>query len=136
MAQNNQLLNFLIELIQRLKTKKPKFFVYLQWFVAAMGAVTGLPDLLIKFHISLPPALTVLENQFVAACSVGFFIASQLTSATPVAAVTKDGAVLTKTDEVKMPFTAKAEVVKAQKEQIPNTTTTLAEVKEVNSPKQ
>jgi hypothetical protein len=127
--QPNQFLNFLVELVSRLRTKKPKFFVYLQYLTGFMGAVTGLPALLIQWGVTLPPAATVLENKFVAACSAGFFIASQLTTANPIAAVTKDGAVLKQTDAVVMPFTAQHEVVAAQKAEIPNTTTTLAEVK-------
>jgi len=131
MQNQNQLLAFLIELANRLKTKKPRFFIYLQWLTGAMGAVTGLPGLLTTWGITLPPAATVLENKFVAACSVGFFIASQLTSASPVAAVTKDGAVLKQTDPVKLPFTSSAEIKKSQDAQIPNSEVTLAEVKEV-----
>jgi hypothetical protein len=127
--QSNQLLNFLIELFSRLRTKKPKFFIVLQWLTAFMGAVTGLPALLIQWGVTLPPALTILENKFVAACSVGFFIASQLTSASPAATVTSDGAVLKQTNAAQLPFTAQVEVKKAQDDQVPNSSTTLAEVK-------
>ncbi len=127
--KSNQLLNFLIELVGRLRTQKPRFFVYLQYITAAMGAVTGLPGLLMQWGVTLPPAMTILENRFVAACSVGFFIASQLTTSSPVQAVTKDGAVLKQTDASKMPFTAQNEITTTQKARVPNTTTTLAEVK-------
>jgi hypothetical protein len=130
MQNKNPLFNFLVELLNRLKTKKPKFFVYLQYVTAAMGAVTGLPELLTSWGVTFPPELTLLESKAVAFCSVGFFIASQLTSASPVAAVTKDGAVLKQTDSDKLPFTAQAEIKKAQDQQVPNTATTLAEVKE------
>lgn len=131
MQNQNMLLSFLIELVNRLKTKKPKFFIYLQWITGALGAVTGLPELLTSWGIVLPSATLVLENKIVAACSIGFFIASQLTSASPVAAVTKDGAVLKQTDSKDLPFTAQTEVKKAQDAQVPNTAVTLAQVKEV-----
>jgi hypothetical protein len=126
---SNQILNFLVELFSRLRTKKPKFFVYLQYLTAAMGAVTGLPGLLVQWGVSLPPAMTILENKFVAACSVGFFIASQLTTANPTATVTADGTVLKQTDPSKMPFTAQTEVKSAQDNRVPNSSATLAQIK-------
>lgn len=129
MQNQNQLLAFLVELINRLKTKKPRFFIYLQWLTGAMGAVTGLPGLLISWGATLSPSLAILENKFVAACSLGFVVASQLTSASPVAAVTKDGAVLKQTDPKQLPFTAEVEVKKAQIAQVPNSSSTLEETK-------
>lgn len=131
MQNNNLLLAFLVELMNRLRTKKPKFFSYIQYGTGVMAAITGLPDLLVKWGITLPPALMIFENKFIAACSVGAFIASQLTSTSPVAAVTKDGAVLKQTDADKLPFTAKSEVKKAQNDLVPNTSVTLDQVKNV-----
>lgn len=123
------LLNFLIELVQRLRTKKPKFFVYLQYITGVLGAITGLPAFITQFGIKLSPILTTLENKYVAWAAIGFAIASQLTSSSPVVTVTQDGAVLKQTDPVKMPFTSQTEIRKAQVDQVPNSTTTLEEVK-------
>lgn len=131
MNNNNQLLNFLIELFQRLRTKKPKFFVYLQWITGALGAITGLPSFLAQFNITLPPAATAMENKYVAWATIGFLIASQLTSASKTQTVTADGAVLKQTDQKKLPFTAKAEVKKAQVDEVPNASVTLADIKTV-----
>jgi len=125
----NQFLAFLVELISRLRTKKPRFFIVLQWITGFMSAVTGLPSLLVSWGISLSPFWTTFENKFVAACTFGAFIASQLTSASPAATVTADGVVLKQTDASKLPFTAEVEVKKAQEAQIPNSSATLAEVK-------
>lgn len=125
----NQFLSFMIELLNRLKTKKPRFFIWIQFVTAFMSAVTGIPALLIKWGVVLSPPWSTLENKFVAACSIGAFIASQLTSATPAATVTKDGAVLKQTDASALPFTAEVEVKKAQQDQIPNSSITLADLK-------
>jgi hypothetical protein len=129
MTPTNPLWSFLIELVQRLKTKKPKFFVVLQYITGLLGAITGLPAFLAQFSITLPPTWLALENKYVAWASVGFLIASQLTTATPAATVTKDGVVLTKTDEKKLPFTGEAEVKAAQVKQVPNSSLTLEETK-------
>lgn len=129
MQNNTILLDFLKELVQRIRTKKPKLFIVLQWITGVLGAITGLPSFLAQFGITLPPAATILENKYVAWASIGFFIASQLTTSSPAVTVTKEGAVLKETDASKMPFTAKSEVKRAQDAQIPNSTQTLAEVK-------
>lgn len=111
---NNVLINFLKENLNRLFTKKPRFFIWWQWLTGGLSAVTGLPSLLTTMGVSLSPHLAVLENKFVAACAIGFFLASQLTSASPVVAVTKDGTVLKATDADKLPFTSEVEVKKSQ----------------------
>jgi uncharacterized ion transporter superfamily protein YfcC len=129
MQTQNQLMNFLIELIKRLKTKKPKFFVILQYITGLLGAVTGIPEFLAQFNIVLPPSLAVLENKYVAWASVGFLIASQLTTQSNPVTVAADGAVLKQTDATRLPFTATNEIKKAQVEEIPNNKLTLAEIK-------
>lgn len=129
MTNNNQFLNFLIELVSRIRTKKPKFFVVLQWITVVLGAVTGIPDFLAYFNIVLPPALIVLENKWIAVASIGFLIASQLTTQSKPATVTADGDVLKQTNAKQLPFTAKNEVTKAQISQVPNSSKTLEEIK-------
>jgi hypothetical protein len=129
MQPQNQFLSFLVELAQRLRTKKPRFFIVLQWLTGVLAGVTGIPSFLAQFHITLPPAATALENKYVAWAAIGFSLASQLTTANPAATVTADGTVLTETDAKKMPFTKQAEVKKAQDNEIPNSTSTLAEIK-------
>jgi hypothetical protein len=129
MQPQNQFLSFLVELAQRIRTKKPKFFVVLQWLTGVLAGVTGIPSFLAQFNIVLPPAMTALENKYVAWAAIGFSLASQLTAAPPAATVTADGTVLTATDEKKMPFTTKVEVKKAQDAEIPNSSSTLAEIK-------
>lgn len=128
---NNVLINFLKENLNRIFTKKPRFFAIWQWITGLLMAVTGLPGLLASMNINLPAALTTWENKIVAVCAAGFFLSSQLTSASPVVAVTKDGTVLKATDENKLPFTSSVEILKSQQNLVPNSDVTLAEVKEV-----
>lgn len=125
----NPLLSFLVELFNRLRTKKPRFFIWLQWLTGAASAVTGLPTLLTSWGVHLSPAMSVMENKFVSACTLGALIASQLTSASPVIAVTKDGIPIKATDASKLPFTSEVEIKKAQDSMIPNSSSTLAETK-------
>lgn len=125
--QQNQFINFLSEFLQRLRTKKPKFFVYCQYFVALLGAATGLPTAIAKFSavtgipIVLDAHWTMLENKFIAACAAGFFLASQLTTASKVTAI-QDGTVLKATDTDKLPFTAQKECEKATAAGVPEVT--------------
>jgi hypothetical protein len=126
---NNVLIAFLKENLNRLFTKKPRFFIWWQWLTGALSAVTGLPGVLESINVTLPETLAHYENKIVAACAAGFFLASQLTSASPVATVTKDGAILKQTDASALPFTAQVEVKKAQDAQVPNAAVTLEDVK-------
>lgn len=121
--QTNQFLNFLIELGNRIRTKKPALFVRLQWITGVLGALTGLPSFITgTLGFTIPPVYHTLESKIIASICTGFFIASQLTSASTVTA-TKDGAVLKATDADKLPFTAQIECKKAE-------TTGVPEVKE------
>lgn len=119
-----QIINFAAEFLQRLRTTKPKFFVYCQYAVALMGTATGLPALIEKvnsvggFHIVLSNAFLLFENKFIAACSAGFWLASQLTTASKVTAI-KDGTVLKATDSDKLPFTANVECQHATSAGVP-----------------
>lgn len=132
MQNQNQFLAFTVEIFNRIATKKPKLFVYLQYIVLALGAVTGLPAFLTQLGVTLTPSLTIFENKFVAAAASGFWLASQLVTKPAVVGVTKDGAVITQTDPVRLPFSSEVEVKKAQVDQIPNSNITLSEIKTVS----
>lgn len=116
MQANNLFLAFLIEIVNRLKTKKPKLFVYLQYIVMGLGAITGIPSFLSQFSIVLPPAATLFENKFVAWASIGFLIASQLTTQSTINSISPQGPVNKQTDPKKLPFTALEEFKVAIKE--------------------
>lgn len=129
---NNLFLSFLVELFNRFATKKPKLFVYLQWVMLGLGAVTGLPAFLQKLGITLSPALTVFENKFVAAAAAGFVLCTQLVTKSPTVGVTADGTPIAPTDAAKLPFTAKVEIKEAQVKEIPNSPITMAEIQTVS----
>jgi hypothetical protein len=116
MQPTNLFFSFLVELVKRLKTSKPKFFVYLQYFTMGLGAITGIPSFLLQFGITLPPAVSVLENKYVAWASVGFLIASQLTTQSTINSISPQGPVNKQTNPKNLPFTAAVEVKEAVKE--------------------
>lgn len=90
MAQTNTnpLLAFLIELVQRVSKKSPKFFQIISWISAFATAITGLPGFLEMFDITLPDPLNILSNKIVAISSLVAFLISNLTvrNATEIAA--------------------------------------------------
>jgi len=114
MNTQNRLLAFLVEIVKRLKSKSPRFFLILQYISAGVTAVTGLPEFLTMFSISLPSPLNLLANRTVAICGVVSLVFAKLPIENPTIAVTADGAVVKKTDENKLPFTAQSETKAAQ----------------------
>lgn len=115
MPQNNQLINFLQELIQRFATKSPKFFRVWQLLLSVLTAVTGLPEALQALHITLPGSLSILQNSTVAWASSAALVMSMLTTQSKPTAVKEDGTLLKETDAAKLPFTAANEVKTAAK---------------------
>jgi|GEM_PF-2434415 len=103
------ILNFFTELINRLKSKSPKFFKILQLFAALLTFAGYVPSMLQQwFNVEVPGHIITLFED-IAKYSAGFFAAAFLpTQSTPVAQTTT-GDILKTTDEVKMPFTAAAE---------------------------
>lgn len=79
----NPLFSFLIEIVQRLRTKSPKFFNVLKIIAAIATALTGLPGALKSMNIALPANLCVLENKTVAVASIVVLIMAQLTVIDP-----------------------------------------------------
>lgn len=106
--QTNMLIAFLQELLQRFFTKSPKFFRIWQMITAIAAAITGIPETLAYFNITLPPALSIFENKFIAAVSTGMFIMSAMTSQSKIAG-TRNGEPVKQTDACALPFTAAQE---------------------------
>lgn len=104
--QNNTLIAFLSEAIQRLSTKAPKFFVVLQWVSGFVSAITGLPEALASFGITLPPQLTVFENKIVAIASLVALVMAKLPVQHDMVSKDSSGAPLVKLDPKKLPFSA------------------------------
>lgn len=110
--QNNMLLAFLQELLQRFFTKSPKFFRIWQLITAIAAAITGLPELLAYFGVALPETLATFQNKFLAALSTGMFIMSALTTQSKATGVISHGQPVKTTDAKALPFTAAQEVKK------------------------
>ena len=112
---NTILFDFLREMIQRLGTKSPKFFRVIGIVSAAAALVTGLPGLFQELGITLPAWAEIAQSKTISiAATVSFFISKLTTQSAPVA-ITQSGEILTKTNEEKLPFTAKAEEAAASK---------------------
>lgn len=116
MQQQNPLLAFLQESLQRLFKKSPKFFRIWQIVLGFTALVTGLPALLESFGIVLPEALTILQNKIIGAITFGGAIMTMLSTSSTVVGVAPNGEVLKKTDQKALPFTAQNEEKKAIKE--------------------
>lgn len=122
---NNQLINWLLEFVQRFFTKSPKFFKVITITAAISTALTGLPDLLQWFGISnLPAWATILENKTIAIASAVALILSKLPSQSQPVAVIASGTVagdtiVKATDSNKLPFTANDEAKKTNTSSLP-----------------
>lgn len=104
------ILNFFTELINRLKSKSPKFFKILQLFAALLTFAGYVPSMLkVWFNVQVPDhTITLFED--IAKYSAGFFAAAFLPTQSKSVAMTEDGDILKTTNEKTMPFTAAAEV--------------------------
>lgn len=109
MALNSQLLNFFIEIWNRLRTKSPKIFKILQLFAASLTLAGYLPSMLQRwFNIEVPGhIITMCED--ISKYAAGFFAAVLLPAKTTTVAQTEEGSAVIITDEKKLPFSAKIE---------------------------
>lgn len=68
--------NFWIDLVSRFFSDNPKFFKYIQYVSIVVAAITGLPELIGYFGITLSGKWLVFENKTLAiAAIVAAFIA-------------------------------------------------------------
>ena len=113
---NNLLILFLKENIQRLFTKSPLFFKIWSTIAAILVLITGIPELInyLSGAITIPEAWSPAITQAVAwASRAALFMSLMTTQSTPTGQ-TIQGEVLKKTDEKKLPFTAKQETKHAK----------------------
>jgi len=115
---NNPLLAFLQEIISRLSSKSPKFFIIWQWVLGSLTAITGLPmiiDWVLKvFDTALPVWAVTLENHVVTLISGLMWFMSKMPIESKIVTVTSDGAILKKTDDSKLPFTVQQDIKQAE----------------------
>lgn len=97
------MIDFLQELVARLKAKNSKFFKVLQWIALVAALATGLPDLMDFFGITLPESLTVLQSKIVAIASTVVFVLAQL-DVDPAVIKTEAQAKVVDTQDKLLPF--------------------------------
>ncbi len=103
------IINFFTELLNRIRSKSPKFFLVLQLIGASLTLAGYVPSMLQQwFNVDVPGhVISMCED--VAKYATGFFAAALLPSQSKSVAQTASGDILKTTDENKMPFTAAAE---------------------------
>jgi uncharacterized membrane protein YvlD (DUF360 family) len=80
---NNALTLFISELVLRLFSQKPKFFVIIQWVSILTGAVSALISYLGTTTLTLPSWVATVGNINVMIASIVAIIVSQLTNKDP-----------------------------------------------------
>lgn len=123
MGQNIILL-FLQENLTRLKTKSPTFFKVWAIVSTVLVLITGIPAFLNMFGVTIPDLWSDKVTQAVAWASRASLFMSLLSTQSKAVAVDESGALLKKTDEKNLPFTATVETKKALKEDLPIVTET------------
>lgn len=114
---NNILILFLKENIQRLFTKSPLFFKIWSTVATVLVLITGIPELInyLSGAITIPEAWSPQITQAVAWASRAALFMSLMTTQSTPSAQTLDGTILKKTDEKKLPFTARHEEKQSKK---------------------
>jgi len=110
MQKNNAVILFLQESLARLFKKSPIFFQIWTWISVGLVLVTGLPDLINSLNgvVVIPDLWNAKITLAVAWASRAALFMSLLTvQSTPE--VSDTGAIVKKTDEKALPFTAKTE---------------------------
>lgn len=116
--QNNALIAWLSENLNRLFAKSPKFFRVWQIIAVVLVLITGLPQLFEQFDINLPTLWNDRVNSAIAWASRGLLLMSLLSVQSKPIGVTDDGTVIKATNE-KLPFTASNEAKSAVKKDLP-----------------
>lgn len=112
---NPSVLEFFREFFQRFFIKSPKFFRIFQFITGSLTFAAYIPSMLQRwFNVEVPGNyITMCED--IAKYSTGFFVSAVLTAETKPAAIMKDGDVLKKTDEKRLPFTKMCEEKEKEK---------------------
>lgn len=112
---NSQLLNWIKELMSRLSSETPKFFKVLQVIAGVITLVAGLPEIMHQNNLEFPALWSPYANKIISLCGGLTLLIAQLSTKSTLVGVQASGDVLKKTDEKKLPFTAKQEQKSADK---------------------
>lgn len=75
---NNVIIQFLIELIHRWRSKSPTFFKVIQYIGIAVTLFSGVPELLEMLKVTLPEWATVLQSKVAGVAGFIAFILAAL----------------------------------------------------------
>ena len=101
------LISFFTEVVNRLNSKSPKFFVVWQWFFAILTIITLIPQGLTVIGIHLLDTQMNTISHVVSGATSLLWLMSKMPVKPTVLTMTTDGAVLQKTSEQRLPITAK-----------------------------
>lgn len=115
----NPALAWLIEAINRLKTKSPKFFFVLQCITGGMFLLGWLPWALERWTPITPSEYLINFCKDISKVAGGMLLSALFPTRSPIAAQTPTGEAVLVTNEKKMPFTAKAEAKAIEEKEPP-----------------
>lgn len=104
-----KVLDWLTETLNRFFHNQPQYFKYWTWLGYALTLISGLPYLIVQFHIKLPEPFATMSNKFISGVAIALVVMSKLTIKNPTVGQTKQGEAVKVTSEKTLPFTAKAE---------------------------
>lgn len=106
---NSQLVNFLTEAWNRLRTKSPKFFFILQLLGASLTLAGYIPSMLQQWFNVIVPGHIITMCEDISKYAAGFFGASMLSAKAKIVGKTDEGNAIVVTNEKNLPFSAKVE---------------------------
>lgn len=117
---NNQFINFLVELIKRFGGPTPKFFKILQLLGAVAALIGFIPFIIQKLNINLSVNWSNGLQIALQVAGIITAVGTQLTNQSSIAAVTNTGHQLKATNDNILPFTTIVEKKKlAKNDEIP-----------------
>ena len=116
MTTNNALINWLVENVQRLFMKSPKFFKVWKIILSVPVLIIALPNALKLFNIHLPQVFNDKITIAVSWASTAALIFSFFPTQSIPVATDQNGTPIKQTDTIKLPFTAQAEEKQMQKQ--------------------
>jgi hypothetical protein len=116
---SSQFVNYFKEMLHRLRTRSPKFFLVLSIFGVCLAALGYVPAAIDRWTNIIVSQNFINFCEDVSNWAKGFILATLFASETKPTAMTPEGDVLKKLDEAKYPFTAEVEKKRAEAEATP-----------------
>lgn len=117
MTTQNPLIQWIAEMFQRLISKSPTFFKVWKIIAGIPFLIIALPNALQVLNIHLPQVFSTHIQDIVGWASTAMLFMSFLPTQSTATGVDKDGNILKKTNEDKLPFTVAQEQKALEKKQ-------------------